>query len=193
MHGLKGPVWATSGTDGIVVLDSLQIKDPAYPKLGDAVYFFCVEPPPLEDQKPAWPPRIIGPIKAGQTLGDIQLCPPLEVRGEIRGTPEELRQFSAEWDQPYAMKTDNPDATWDYAVSRRLETKLEGDKLTFLLRGLVPGRLRVISSFGPSRQSVKHTYSRRDPGPDDLVVTVDLTDSIDKLVITPKGQLVPTP
>ncbi|NJN61441.1 MAG: hypothetical protein HC795_07865, partial [Coleofasciculaceae cyanobacterium RL_1_1] len=55
------------------------------------------------------------------------------VDGEVRGTPEELTRFAAEWDQPFAMTSDNPDAAWLYANSQRLETRRVGDKLVFHL------------------------------------------------------------
>ena len=193
MHGLAGPVWATSQADGSVVLDTLMRIDPYYAKLGDAIYFFCIDAPAAADAKLTPPPRVVGPIKAGQDLGEIKLGPPLEVRGEIRGTPEELKRFAAEWDQPFAMKTDNPEATWDYAVSKRLETKQEDDKLTFHLTGLTPGRVRIISNFGPHPHSVSHTYARRDPKEGDVVVTVELIESLGNLVITSKGREVAKP
>lgn len=191
MDGFEGPVWATTGADGVAVIDSMQRVDPYYKKLGDAIYFFCIEAPALNDGKPLSPPRVIGPVKAGQDLGVVVLGPPLEVRGEIRGTAEELKRFAAEWDQPFAMKTDNPEATWDYAVSKKLETKQEGDKLSFHLTGLTPGRLRIIANFGPPPRSVSHTYSRRDPKEGDTVVDVELKESLSNLIINAKGRVLP--
>lgn len=191
MDGFEGPVWATTGDDGVAVIDSMQRVDPYYKKLGDAIYFFCIEAPASTDGKPTPPPRVIGPVKAGQDLGIVTLGPPLEVHGEIRGTPEELKRFAAEWDQPFAMKTDNPEATWDYAVSKRLDTKREGDKLTFHLTGLTPGRLRIVANFGPQPHSVSHTYSRRDPKEGDTVVDIELKESLNKLIINAKGRVIP--
>lgn len=177
MDGIAGPVWAISGADGVVVLDTLQRVNPHYAKLGDAVYFFYVEPLNLA-------PQFVGPVKAGQDLGDIAIGPFLDVRGEVRGTPEELERFSAEWDQPFKLTTDNPTATWIYAVSQRLDTISTGDRLSFHLTGLRPGALRIISNFGPHPHSVSHTYGRRDPGKDDVVYETELKDSVKDLVIT---------
>src|SRR5947209_19860421 len=96
-------------------------------------------------------------------LGDVTVGPPLEVRGEIHGTPAELDRFAAEWDQPFEMKTANPAAAAPYANSDTLETKREGGKLTFRLTGLRAGKLRIVANFGPHPHSVSHTYGRRDP------------------------------
>jgi beta-lactamase regulating signal transducer with metallopeptidase domain len=189
MDGFDGLLWTTTGEDGVAVIESMQRVDPYYKKLGDALYFFCIQAPTATDGKPTPPPRVIGPVKAGQDLGVVTLGPPLEVHGEIRGTPEELKRFAAEWDQPFTMRTENPDATWDYAVSKPLETKQDGNKLTFHLTGLTPGRLRVIANFGPTPHSVSHTYSRRDPKEGDTVVDIELKESLQKLVITSKGRL----
>lgn len=180
MDGLLGPVWATSTADGEVVLDVLQRVDPHYAELGDAVYHFYVEPRELA-------PRMIGPVKAGQDLGAVQLGSYLEVRGEIHGTPEELDRFAAEWDQPFKLVSDNPAAAWLYAVSQRLETQRQDGKLTFHLTGLRPGLLRIISNFGPHPHSVSHTYGRRDPAKDDVVFETDLTQSRSDIVIQPSG------
>ena len=188
MNGLEGSVWATSQADGRVMLDVLQKVVPSYAELGDAIYFFCIEAPAAADTKLTPPRRVIGPIKAGQNLGEIKLGPPLEVSGEIHGTPEELKRFAAEWDQPVAMTSDNPKATWDYAISRELKTTNAGDKLTFHLTGLTPGRLRFVSNFGPQPHSVSHTYTRRDPSASDVVVTIDMTESLTGVVLTPKGR-----
>jgi hypothetical protein len=79
-------------------------------------------------------------------------------------------------------------AAWSYAVSQRLETKRAGDKLTFDLTGLRPGNLRIISDFSPGTHHVNHTYARRDPQESDVVVEVELTKSMDDLVITPAGR-----
>jgi hypothetical protein len=121
-------------------------------------------------------------------LGNVELGPYLEVHGEVHGTPEELERFAAEWDQPFELTTDNPDAAWIYARSQRLETQREGDKLTFHLAGLSPGKLRIIANFGPRPHQVSHTYTRRDPQGSDIVVQVELTKSISELVVTPQGR-----
>jgi beta-lactamase regulating signal transducer with metallopeptidase domain len=180
MRGTAGPVWTTSAADGSVVLDTMQRIDPYYDDLGDAVYFFYIETPGLA-------PRFLGPVKAGQDLGDVPVGPFLEVRGEVRGTPEELERFAAEWDQPFELTTDNPEAAWIYAVSQTLETTRDGDRLTFHLTGLRPGRLRIVANFGPHPHQVQHTYTRRDPQGSDIVVEVELKESIADLVVTPAG------
>ncbi len=177
--GIEGPVWATSDDDGQIVLDSLQRIDPSYPSLGDAVYFFYVD-------ADGFPGRFVGGVKAGQNLGEVTLGPALEVRGEIRGTAEELERFAAEWDQPFHKKTAKSQTV--YAVSQRLPTQREGDKLTFLLAGLRPGPLRIIMNFSPHPHSVSHTYGRRDPQGSDVLVELDLTESIADLVLTPRGR-----
>lgn len=181
MAGIKGTVLATSQQDGTVVLDSLQRVDPYYADLGDVVYFVYIEPAELA-------PRFLGPVKAGQDLGDITLGPLLEVRGEIRCTAEEMKNFAAEWDQPFELTTDNPDAAWWYAVSEPLTVERAGEKATFHLTGLRPGKLRIIANFSPSPHQVTHTYGRRDPMGTDVVIEVDLKESIADLVITPAGR-----
>ncbi len=191
MHGLEGPVWAVTGEEGLLKFDSLQKVDPYYKDLGDALYYFCVEAPPGPNgEKSPFPSRIIGPVRAGKELETITLGPPLDVSGEIHGTAEELKRFAAEWDQPLEMKSDNPDATWIYAVSKTLETNVDGDKLTFHLTGLAPGKLRFISNFGPHPHQVSHTYARRDPKGSDVVVEVELKESMTGLVLTPQGRKV---
>lgn len=177
--GIDGPVWATSDDDGQVVLDSLQRINPSYPALGDAVYFFYVE-------ADGFPGRFVGGVKAGQDLGDVTLGPALEVRGEIRGTAEELKRFAAEWDQPFHTTTAKSQTV--YAVSQRLQTQRDGNKLSFRLAGLRPGPLRIIMNFGPHPHSVSHTYGRRDPQGSDVLVELELTESIADLVLTPQGR-----
>jgi hypothetical protein len=178
MDGLEGPVWATSQQDGTVVLESLQKVDPYYADLGDACYFFYIESPNLA-------PRFIGPVKAGTDLGDVTVGPFMEVRGVVQGTAEELDRFAAEWDQPVTMVADNKDAAWDYAISQTLETQREGDKLTFRLTGLRPGRLRIVANFGPHPHSVQHTYTRRDPKGTDRVYEADLSEAVTEVLVTP--------
>jgi len=179
--GLKGPVWATSNAGGQVVLDTLQKIDPLDRKLGNNIYWFYVEPPGLA-------PLFLGPLQAGADLGDVVVGPLLEARGEVRGTPEELAVFSAEWDQPEPMKRGNGEIGWYYAESKRLETKRDGDKLTFHLRDLRPGKLRIVSRFKKGGKSIGHVFSRREPNEDDVVFEVELTDSRNDLVITNQRQ-----
>lgn len=180
--GIKGPIWTTSQPDGRVVLDSLQASSQNYPEQGSAVYFFYVEPAQAD-----LAPRFLGPVKAGQDLGEVKIGRFLEVRGEVHGTPQQLKQFAAEWDQPFEQKTDNPQAKFLYAVSKRLKTKREGDKLTFHLMGLRPGKLRIISNFSPRPHTVAHTYGRRDPKGSDQLVEIDLSKPLTKVALTPDG------
>jgi beta-lactamase regulating signal transducer with metallopeptidase domain len=180
-NGLQGPIHAESADDGTVVLASLQKVNQGYEDLGAAVYFLYIE-------AEGFAGRFLGPVRAGADLGDVALSRPLEVRGEIHGTPEELKNFAAEWDQPFELTTANPMAAWSYAVSQPLETKWDADKLTFHLTGLRPGNLRVISNFSPGTHHVSHTYARRNPGESDVVVELELTQSLDDLVITPAGR-----
>jgi hypothetical protein len=179
VKGTEGPIWAVSQEDGTVVLDTLQRIDPLYAELGDALYYFYIEPL-------GHAPRFLGPVRAGEDLGELTVGPYLEVRGEIRGTPAELDRFAAEWDQPFELTTDNPEAAWLYAVSQSLETQREGDKLTFRLTGLRPGKLRIVANFGPNPHQVSHTYGRRDPGETDVVGEIDLTQSR-RMALTPEG------
>ena len=173
--GIRGPIWATSQADGTVILDTLQKINPYAAELGDAVYYFYVEAPGLAGQ-------FLVRVKAGKDLGDIKLSGPLEVRGEIRGTPEELERFEAEWDQPLDLQLA---ADTLYAVSEELVTKREGNKLTFHLTGLRPGKLRVIGSVGPQPHAIVHTFAQRVPKETNFVVEVDLKESITDFVITP--------
>ena len=83
------------------------------------------------------------------------------------------------------MTTANPAAAAPYAVSEKLETKRDGDKLTFHLTGLRPGKLRIVGNVGPRPHPVSHSYGRREPTGTDFVVEVDLRESIADLVITP--------
>ncbi len=181
IQGIAGPVWATSRADGTVLLDTLQRTDPYYAELGDAVYYFYVEAPGMAG-------TFVGPVKAGHDLPDVVVGPHLEVRGEVRGTAEQLERFAAEWDQPFVMISDNPDATWFYAESKPLLTRQEGDKLTFHITGLRPGKLRIISNFGPHPHQVSHTFSRRDPKGTDEVLEIDVTRSIDDLLVGPAAK-----
>jgi hypothetical protein len=175
--GLHGDVWAASNVKGEVVLDMLQKFDPLDKKLGNNIYWFYIEPV-------AQAPLFIGPVEAGENLGDVVAGPFLEARGEIRGTPAELAAFSAEWDQPEPMKRGNREIGWHYAESAKLETQVDGDKLTFHLSSLRPGKLRIVSRFKTGGKPVSHVYSRREPNEDDVVFEVDLTDSRDDLVVT---------
>jgi hypothetical protein len=178
--GTNGPVWATSNAKGEVVLDTLQKFDPADVKqMGNNMYWFFVEPTELA-------PRFVGPIEAGQDLGDLAIGPLLTVSGEVHGTPEELRAFQAEWDQPEPMKRGDGTIGWSYAESKPLAAKQDGDKLTFKLSGLRPGTLRIVSRFTRGSKPISHTYTRREPTEDDVVFEVKLTESRDDLVVENK-------
>lgn len=183
MKGIEGDVWATSNERGEVLLDTLQKTDPFDAKLGDNVYWFYVEPPA------EFAGKFIGPITAGQDLGEIALGKPITVRGEVHGTPAELDRFVAEWDQPEAVGKAGPDKPWDYAVSQNLEVHRVGDKLTFELNGLRPGRLRFVSNF--QGQSSGHEYAKRMVGPTDVVLELNLTESRSDVVLTSKKTELP--
>jgi hypothetical protein len=147
------------------------------------VYFFYIEAP-MGDLTS----RFLGPVKAGTDLGDVKIGPPLEVRGEVHGTPEELERFAAEWDQPFDIRASSGAEPSLFAVSRPLYTKRDGNKLTFHLTGLRQGKLRVISNFGPRPHSVSHIYGRREPKGNDVVVEVDVKESLSGLILTPAGR-----
>jgi hypothetical protein len=179
--GLKGTIVATSQADGTVVLDTLQKTDPYYATLGDALYFFYVEAAGMAGQ-------FVGGVKAGQDLGEVKLSPPLEVRGEVRGSAAELERFAAEWDQPFELKTANPTARFAYAVSEKLTTKKDGDKLTFHLTGLRPGKLRFVCNFSPPPHKVSHTYGKRDAKGSDIEIEFEVKENMTNVIITPAGR-----
>jgi hypothetical protein len=129
---------------------------------------------------------LIGPVQAGENLGEIKVGPFLETSGEIRGTPAELQAFAAKWEQPQPVKRGNGEHEWEYAESAKLETRLDGDKLTFHLTDLRPGKLRIVSRFKNGGKPVSHAYSKREPNEDDVVFEIDLQDSRDNLVVTSK-------
>lgn len=176
--GLTGPVWATSKLAGEVVLNTLQKIDPDDAKLGNNIYWFYVEPDGLA-------PLFVGPVQAGQDLGPITVGPLLVAQGEVRGTPEELAAFAAEWDQPEPMKRGNGEIAWYYAESKKLETRRVGDHLVFRITGLHPGTLRIVSRFEGGKPT-SHTYSRRDPTADDVVFETPLKESRSDLILTNK-------
>jgi hypothetical protein len=177
--GLKGAVWGKSDSNGNVVLDFLQKFDPADKKLGNNIYHFYIVPKDLA-------PVFIGPVQAGEDLGAVAVGPFLEVTGEIRGTPEELAAFSAEWDQPQPMKRGNGEIESHYAESKVLNVRRNGDHLNFALDHLRPGKFRIVSRFKSGGKSVSHVYSRREPNEDDVVFEIDLAETRDDLVITNK-------
>jgi hypothetical protein len=179
MQGTKGPTWGWSDKQGHVVLDTLQKFDPLDNALGNNIYWFYVEPVGLA-------PLFIGPVEAGQDLGDIEVSPFLEATGEIHGTPAELDAFAAEWDQPVPMKRGDGEVGWHYAVSQKLETQRNGDVLTFHLTGLGAGKLRIVSRFKTGGKPISHAYTRREPNEDDVVLETDLTESRDDLVVKNK-------
>ena len=179
MDGLHGAVWATSNDNGEVVLDTLQKFDPLDKKLGNNIYHFYIEPVDLA-------PLFIGPVQAGQDLGEIRVGSFLEARGEVRGTPQELAAFSAEWDQPEPMLRGDGKAGWHYAESKPLEVRREGGKLVFHLSHLRPGNLRIVSRFKRGGKPVSHVYSRREPNEDDVVMEIDLKESRDDVVVRNK-------
>ena len=111
----------------------------------------------------------------------------LEAAGEVRGTPQELAAFSAEWDQPEPMLRGDGEVSWHYAESKPLEVRREGGKVTFSLSHLRPGKLRIVARFKAGGKPVSHVFSRREPNEDDVVFEIDLTESQDDLVVQNKG------
>ena len=175
MKGTEGLVWAESDAQGLVSINSVQEFDPLDRKLGNNIYYFYVESDSLA-------PAFVGPFEAGEDAGDVVLGSYLEVRGEVQGTPEELKNFRAEWDQPEMILRGNRVGGWIYANSARLKTMQKDGKLVFHLTGLRPGKLRIIGNFGKGPRSTRHVYSRREPGPDDVVLEIPLNKSIHDLV-----------
>ena len=175
--GIKGEVYGRSDSAGNVTVDHVT-SESDHVSLGNKTYFFYIQPKKLA-------PTFIGPVEAGATLGDITVGPFLEVSGEIHGTPKQLRNFSAEWDQPVEMG--RGDGTVGlYAVSKRLQVKREGDKVVFKLTNLRPGTLRIVSRFvrGGGKN---YSSDRLIAGPNDVVLEIDLTESRDDLVVKPRG------
>ncbi len=179
MKGRKGDVCGVSSATGDVLLDMLQKFDPRDNKLGNNIYFFYIEPV-------GHAPLFIGPVQAGEKLGEIKVGPFLEASGEIRGTPAELQAFAAEWDQPEPMKRGNGESEWEYAESAKLETQRDGEKLIFHLTDLRSGKLRIVSRFKTGGKPISHAYSKREPNEDDVVFEIDLQESRDDLVVTNK-------
>jgi hypothetical protein len=99
------------------------------------------------------------------------------------------------WGQPvlpqFRESRHSPRAAWLYAISQRLEPQRDRDKLTFHLTGLRPGKLRIIANFDPHPHHVSHSYTRRDPQGNDIVVEIDVKESISGLIVTPEGQKEP--
>lgn len=178
-QGTEGAPWTTSDPAGVVVLDTLQKIDPQDSELGENIYWFYIEAPPLA-------PRFVGPLQAGQDLGDVTMGPLLELKGTVRGTAEELANFAAEWDQPEAMLRGDGVSAWDYAESQPLVVTRDGESVSFHLTGLRPGRLRFVSNFGPDPKSVSHEFRKRVASPTDVVLEVELTESRDDIVLENK-------
>ena len=72
-----------------------------------------------------------------------------------------------------------------YAVSKRLQVKREGNKAVFKLTNLRPGTLRIVSRFFGGSKS--YSSGRLIAGPNDVVLEIDLTESRHDLVIKPRG------
>lgn len=175
-QGTEGDLWATSDPAGVVVLDTLQKIDPQDSELGENIYWFYIDAPSLA-------PRFVGPLRAGQDLGEVTLGPLLEIKGTVRGTAEELANFAAEWDQPEAMLRGDGTGAWDYAESQPLMITRDGESVTFHLTGLRPGRLRFVSNFGKDPKSVTHEFRKRVAAPTDVVLEIELTESRDDIVL----------
>ena len=174
--GIKGEVYGRSDSDGNVIVDHVTSEND-HASQGDRTYFFYIQPKKLA-------PTFIGPVEAGAALGDIAVGPLLEVSGEIHGTPEQLRNFKAEWDQPVEMRRGDG-TVGQYAVSKRLQVKREGNKAVVKLTNLRPGTLRIVSRFFGGSKS--YSSGRLIAGPNDVVLEIDLTESRHDLVIKPRG------
>ena len=135
----------------------LQKVDPLDRKLGNNIYWFYVEPPSLA-------PLFLGPLQAGADLGDIVVGPLLEASGEVRGTPEELAAFSAEWDQP---GTDEARQRRNRLVLRRVEAARSqtGRRQADFPPHRTPSQENrsIISPFKQGGKPISHVYSRREP------------------------------
>ena len=167
IKGIEGPVYAVSDENGVVKLDTVQ---------SGHIYTVYIEPVNLA-------PMFISGIEVGTDLGEVELVPPFEISGIIKGSPEQLRRFAAEWDQPAEMILADGSTSFIYAVSKKLQATRDGDQLKFRLSGLRPGKLRIIANFGPRPHSVGHVYERRKVGPKDKLFEFDISESRDDFVI----------
>ena len=171
-NGIQGPVYASSDQVGVVKLDSVQ---------SGYIYTFYIEPEALA-------PMFIKGVSVGTDLGTIKLSPPFEVSGIIKGTPEQLKRFAAEWDQPIPLVLSDGSTSSLYAVSKKLQATRDGDQLRFRIPDLRPGKLRIIANFGPKPHSVAHIYARRKVGPTDELFEFELDGPRDDIVIKAKSK-----
>ncbi|MFT5300514.1 MAG: hypothetical protein ACI814_001291, partial [Mariniblastus sp.] len=164
--GTQGVVLAESNEHGHVVLDSVQ---------SGYLYTFFVQP-----KRHA--ARFVSAIEAGENLAELELVMPFEVSGVIQGTPEQLKRFSAEWDQAVAILLKDGTSNFEYANSKKLAVQRDGDQLTFRLSNLRPGKLRIIANV-QQRKRVNHEYAKRTVGDDDQLFTFELMGPRNDLIL----------
>ncbi len=170
VKGTNGEIYAKSDQHGDVILDSVQ---------SGYIYTFYVEPENLA-------PVFISGIPVGTDLGTIELVPPFDVSGVIKGTPDQLKRFSAEWDQPTDMKLADGSTSFLYAVSSKLDATRDGDRVKFRISNLRPGKLRIIANFGPQPHTASYANTLREVGPNDELFEFNLDGARDDLVIQAK-------
>jgi len=83
-----GAVWARSDDAGQIVWRTLR---------AGWRYWFHVEADGLA-------PRIVGPVRSREKLGYVLLVPAIEITGEIRAAPGELRHPTLAWSQPCSLE-----------------------------------------------------------------------------------------
>ncbi|MEM7454678.1 MAG: hypothetical protein AAF456_10040 [Planctomycetota bacterium] len=182
VQGLEGPVYGSSDNAGNVRIDFLEHHTAGEAdQPGDKVYWFYVEPIGNLASK------FIGPIKAGDDAGDVLLSNFVEIKGEIHGTPEQLQNLAAHWDQEFEMLRGDDESSWAYARSERLSFSIEGDKAVFRLTNLRPGKLRIVGTFAPRPHTYSFNNARRTAGSADWEFEIELTESSDDIVIRPEG------
>lgn len=175
--GINGPIHGVSDDMGVVLLDMVQKLTE---KESDRkIYTFCIV-------AEGYAHRFAGPVEAGSDLGTIELSPVLTFEGKIEGTPKELRNFDATWDQPTPLVLGNGKTSSLYANSAKLETWWEGDSLGFRILSLRPGKLRIIGNFSPRPHQVKKVFNRREPTESDQVFEFEVIESRKDVILKPK-------
>jgi hypothetical protein len=174
--GLSGPIWEKSNLNGEVELPYLASVYLNQNDRQPCVYWFYVE---AENHAGTF----VGPIKAGDNLGDVAIGRPLEVKGELRFDPAKFSRISGEWDQP--LRADQ--GSENYAVSKKFDTPHRTGTVPFRLTGLRHDTLRIIVRFANGSTTFGYTFGRRSPSAEDIVYEVKLTESLAGIVITPEG------
>jgi|GEM_PF-2806145 len=192
------PPWAVTGKDGVARVDSLMQwylpapKEPAVQSKENAGdidpgalkrevgYLFYIVPPP------GFAGRIVS-VKAGKELGDVLVGPGVQVRGEIRGTKEELDHFLAEWHQPEFVATSPGQTRGLLHPSKVLITQRKESHLEFTLPNLLPGKLRIVGNFNAQSHWVTKPHYVQDLTGSDKEYLIDLVEPITKVILTPNG------